>query len=301
MNFATFAFIVMTVFWGMTFPLIRVAVQTVSPSQFVFYRFGIALLLMVPVIIFKLRKATIPRGFGQLVIVGLILGVINWVSLQSQTIGLQYVESGRAAFLTGTYVVLVPFLSYLFGLGSAKPIDYFAALGALCGLFIFADPSTQGFCEGDLWILLCAFMYAVYIVVLQKWVTNDADPTMLAFFQLVGLFAGSGACVLVRSETFVPLNLAALAGILFCGIFATIGTTWIQARYQRETTPERVALIFSLEPVFAAAFGYLMLGEQLSLRAMLGCAVILGSIASAEYLKNAQSKAGHSLQQSQTQ
>lgn len=289
MNFSTLALVLVTVFWGMTFPLIRISIQTISPAQFVFYRFALALLVFAP---FAIRRARFARKrtlkhIGQ---IGFVLGLLNWISYQAQTIGLKYIESGRAAFITGTSVILVPFLSPFFRAGRPKAIDYLSAFGALFGLYLYTDPSVRSVSQGDLWVFLCAFTYAVYIHLLQKWVNDGADTTLLAFFQILGLFTGSGIYCFYRSEPFLTVGGQALVSIVFCAIFASIGTTWIQARYQKETTPERVALIFSLEPVFASAFGFVLLGEELSMRAMMGCSVILLSIVGSEYIKSKKSK-----------
>ena len=278
------ALLIGTFFWGITFPLLRISVRTLSPAQTVFIRFLIATLLMSPLVFYRVRRTsrTTLLNFTK---VGLALGCITWASYQAQTIGLVTVESGRAAFITGSAVVLIPLFSPLFGLKMPGKLDFVAALGVLLGLYFLTGATGQGIGTGELWVFLCAFTYALHVQFLQKWVKGNADAVLLAFFQFVGVLICSGLLMYVQEIPVPQFDTQTLAGLVVCAVFATIGSTWIQTRYQRDTSPERTALIFSLEPVFAAGFGYFLLDEKFSFEAWVGCSIILFSIVGIEWLK----------------
>jgi drug/metabolite transporter (DMT)-like permease len=277
---ADLALLLVTLLWGLTFPLIRSALQDLDPFWFIALRFALAalvflpLLLSVPAARAGLRRAWLP---------GLALAVIAWASYFSQVLGLRTVGAGRAAFITGTSVILVPLMSPLFRAGRPGRIDLVAALVATLGMYLLTDPRGSGFTSGDAWILLCAVMYAVYIHTLQKVLRSDPHELSLAFVQIAGV--GLCASLLIPAAASGPvLSKSVVIALLFCAVFATVGTFWLQTRYQRRTTPERVALIFAMEPVFASVFAYLLLGETLGLLAVAGGLLILVAVIGAELL-----------------
>jgi drug/metabolite transporter (DMT)-like permease len=277
---ADLALLLVTLFWGLTFPLIRDALTEISADWFVLLRFAAAAVLFLP-LLWALRSTA--SRLRAAVGAGAVLGFIAWSSYFAQTLGLRSTGAGRAAFLTGINVILVPLLSPLFRAGRPSRIDAAAALVALLGMYLLTDPARGGLQVGDVWILLCAFEYAVYIHVLQKYLRRGLDPTALAFTQIVGV-ALCAALVLPATQPAWPRpGRAALVGVGFCALFATVATFWLQARFQACTTPERVALIFALEPVFAAAFAYLLLEERLRPIAIVGAALILLAVAGAEW------------------
>jgi len=276
---ADFALLGVAFLWGITFPLIRGALETVSPHNFVAWRFTVASLAFLPLLAFRpgmgaaLRRALAP---------GLGLGVLAWSSYFSQTLGLQTVEAGRAAFITGTSVIMVPFLSPLFRAGRPSRLDVLAALVATAGLFLLTDPTGGGFSGGDAWILLCALTYTVYIHALQKVLRHEHGPVALAFTQVLGIAAAAWIAFPFAGEPLARPEGSALTAILVCALLATVGTFWLQTRFQGRTTPERVALLFAMEPVFATVFAYLLLGEVLAPLGFLGGFLILASVVGVE-------------------
>lgn len=273
--------LLVTVFWGLTFPLIRQALETLSPPQFVALRFSLATLAFLPLLLGS-RKAR--AGLSEMLLPGLILGAIAWASYFSQTLGLQTVGAGRAAFITGLNVILVPLLSPLFRAGRPSRLDVVAAVVATGGMYLLTDPRAGGITGGDLWILSCALSYAVYIHALQIALRRCDSATALAFAQ-VGAIALLSLLYLPTAGVGMPaLSGAVWIALLFCALFATVGTFWLQANFQSQTTPERVALIFSLEPVTAAIFAYWLLGETLSTVSIIGAVVIFVAVLGAELL-----------------
>jgi drug/metabolite transporter (DMT)-like permease len=279
---ADLALVLVTVFWGVTFPLIRSALADVGPHQFIGWRFVLATVAFLPLVVLDpgaragLRRAVRP---------GLLLGLIAWSSYAAQTIGLQTVPAGRAAFITGTAVILVPLMAPLFRAGRPTVVDFVAAVVAAAGLYLLTGAgatSGAGFGVGDLWVLTCALGYSTYLLVLQRVLRLEHHPTSLAFTQVatIGLI---GATVLgVRGNVAIEFSAEVLRALVFCALVATVGTFWLQTRFQGATTPQRASLIFSLEPVFATFFAWWLLGEILSPLGALGAALVLGAVVASE-------------------
>ena len=286
---AELAMVLVSLLWGVTFPLIRSAMEDIAPHQFVGWRFGLAVVAFLPfVLLHPEARAGLRRAFWP----GMLLGAIAWSSYFSQTIGLQTVPAGRAAFITGLSVVLVPLLSPIFRAGSPTRVDLLAAVVATLGLYLLTDGSQPGagFGVGDLWILGCALSYAVYIHVLQKMLRRRDHETSLAFTQVLGIFLVAMIPLVGSGDLRIEPTRGVIAALAVCALFATVGTFWLQTRYQGRTTPQRVALIFTLEPVFATGFAWWLLGETLGLRAALGAAVVLVAVLGAEFLGARQSR-----------
>lgn len=273
--------VVVTLIWGVTFPLIRDALSQIDAHTFVFYRFLIALCSFGVILIFKRPK----QWSKESVAWGVFLGILAGISYLTQSVGLQTVESGRAAFITGMNVVMVPFLAPLFKVGKLTAIDVGAALIALLGLYFLADPSAKGISLGDLWVLTCAIDYAFYVVMIQVYSKKKTfDSTTLAFLQIVGVFLVGTFSIPLAHKPFVH-STSVWTALLYCGTIASILPIWIQSKYQKDTTAQATALIFSLEPVFAAICGFFILHERMSMKGIFGAALILAAIAGSEWIK----------------
>lgn len=268
--------------WGITFPLIRGALESLSPHNFVAWRFSLATVAFLPLV---LARPGSRAALGRALWPGLWLGALAWSSYFTQTIGLQTVEAGRAAFITGTSVIMVPFLSPVFRAGRPTRVDVAAAGLATFGLFLLTGPTGGGgFTVGDAWILLCALTYTIYIHALQKVLRNAHGPMALAFTQVLGIGVAAWIAFPFAHEPLVVPGGQALVAILICALLATVGTFWLQTRFQGRTTPERVALLFSMEPVFATMFAYLLLGEVLAPLGFVGGFLILVAVVGVELL-----------------
>ena len=281
---ADLALVVVTLLWGVTFPLIRSALADVGPHQFVGWRFSIAVVAFLPLILVHPEAR---RGLRKALVPGLLLGVLAWSSYLSQTIGLQTVPAGRAAFITGTSVILVPLLAPLFRAGRPSSLDLAAALVATAGLYLLTggmSADRQGLGTGDLWVLGCAVGYSIYIHGLQKTLRFEHHEVSLAFTQILGIFVCGAGVMAATGDVRIPLTRDVMVGLGVCALLATVGTFWLQTRYQGRTTPQRVALIFSLEPVFATGFAWWLLGETLDLPGALGAALIMAAVLAAEFL-----------------
>lgn len=268
---ANLLFLLVTAIWGATFPLIKFAVNTMDPNVFVFLRFSLAALCMLPFLFFI--KAFKQASWGVLK-AGLILGVLNSAVYGFQTASMQYISASRCAFITGFSVVLIPFFSYFFKLARLRIIDVLAALICLFGLYILTGANLAGLNIGDLLVFLCALAWALEITYLQKLSMAHYPVILLAFLQIVFLIPIAlllGANKLQASICTWPV----FAVIVFCALFATIFPMIVQTKYQRDTTAVQASLIFSLEPVFASLYAYLFLHEIVTRATWIGGGLIV--------------------------
>lgn len=261
-----------TALWGITFPIIHNAVVLLNPFLFVGLRFTLAALFLLPLAWPALRK-----NGGKLLLGGIILGIINSAAYTSQTIGLQTIHSSRAAFITGLCVVLIPLLNPLFKLGKPSALDMLCSLLCLLGLYVLTGADFHAITTGDKWVLLCAVLFAIDISYLQKLSLRFNDHRTLAFY-LILFTAPLPFLFSFHTDWHAVLYPSVLFGILFCAIAATSLALFLQAKYQPFTTAPKAALIYSLEPVFASIFGFVINGEPLTHKTYMGGLLILLSL-----------------------
>ncbi|MBD2104546.1 DMT family transporter [Leptolyngbya sp. FACHB-261] len=256
--------VAITVVWGTTFPLLKGAVESLSPAVLIGSRFVIAALALAP---FVRLNITLLRD-------GLLLGLLLFAAFATQVLGLETTSANRAAFITALNVILVPLLEPL--LGRRLPHVALVAAGlALTGIGIMSWEGGS-WVVGDFWMLGCALSYALYILLLEA-VTPQHAPLSLSAVQLavVALLGlGWSAPALLEQWPAVRANFTA---VLYLGLIATAIATWVQAVAQRWLSASETALIYALEPVFAAVFSFWLLGESLGVRGLLGAGLVLGA------------------------
>ncbi len=266
------ALVLVTLAWGLTFPMIKGALAEVPPFTFLALRFPVALVILWPLLRGRIpARTSLPAG--------LVLGGLLAVSLYAQTQGLVYTTSTRSAFITGLSVILVPILYPVMTRRFPARWVVAGAAIALAGLYLLTNPDAGGLNRGDAITLLCALGFAIYIIFLE--IASRKHPYEdLLVCQFV-----------VLSVVFAPLAIGnggaagwgrgLVLGIAVTGpIFAL--TVYLQNRFQKNTTAPRAAVIFAGEPVFAAIFSYLLLAETLSPVQWGGGALILLGILAAE-------------------
>jgi len=239
-----------TVLWGLTFPLIKNALTAIAPATFVTVRFGLASLILLPFIIRDFKQSSVRP-----LVAGVILGTLNGLAYLLQTVGLQTISAAQAAFIIGITVIFVPLITPWLRLGKPHKIDFIAALLSILGLYIFTGFALQ-IRIGSLWCLLSTVSSALSIVFLQ-FITkkNPTSLSLLAFYQV--LFTIPIPAVISTGDA--AQNLAApavLAALLFCAIFATSIAFMVQTKFQHFVNPTTATLIYGLEPVFAMFFAW---------------------------------------------
>jgi drug/metabolite transporter (DMT)-like permease len=257
-----------TLIWGTTFPSIKVATAYLTPGQIVASRFAVALLALA----WFLRKATRLTWWH-----GLLTGSLAAISFLSLALGMKTTGSARSGFLIGLNVILVPLAMPFLG-KRLTPGAVIGAVLAAAGMAALAwDASVLSFSPGDWWVVLSAASFAAYILVMDRCV---------ALHDSRAFTAAQISCVLVIALLFSAKqgdHWPALHGpwpwvILYLGLVATAFAIWLQVKGQQVVTPVQAAIIYSLEPVFAAAFSALLLHERLRAQDLLGGALIVSGM-----------------------
>lgn len=250
--------------WGTTFPVIKDLVESVAPALLISSRFIIAALAFLP-----FCRSLNP----QLIREGSLLGLVAFVAYWMQVTGLQMASANRIAFLTSLHVVIVPLLSSLWGRTITVRMAV-AALLACAGVLVMSWQPGSSVNWGDLWGVGCAFCYAAHILLMEAVVRNHATlpftAVQLMTVALLGaIWAGPGG---FQQVSVLKTHWLAIG---YLGLMATALTTWTQAIGQRHLSATEAAIIYILEPVFAAVFAFWLLQEQITHQTALGAGLIL--------------------------
>jgi len=274
---ADIALLLMTLIWGASFPAVKIALLDASPFVFLSLRFSIASAVLLCLI--RTRLSCVERS---LVVPGLLLGASFFLGFAFQTVGLGITTASRSAFITGLSVVFVPFLGLRLEGKRVGRYAFFGVALALGGLWFITSPGGRGsFNLGDLLTLFCALAFALQIVLVQIYSKRHDYLKLMLFQFLVTVVLSVPSMILLESPRLVLSSRLVLAAA-FTAIVATVVAIGIQFRYQRLTTATRAAIIYTLEPVFAAGFAFLVLGELMRGRAWVGAGMILFAIAVSE-------------------
>ena len=275
-----------TLVWGTTFPIIRMATAHLNGAEISEIRFLIAGICMLP-FAFKASR----RAWRD----GALLGVIGMISYVSQAVGLEYISANRSAFLTSTNVLMVPFILWLLGARLTMQIIV-AALLACAGIGLMSWEGGGNWI-GDGLTLACALSYAIYVIVLSRRISAHPSRT-LAATQIVAMAVIGGIWLLVTHPQ--AQALAALLArsrpvalpLLYLGVVASAGMLFLQAVGQRRVSAEKSAVIYAMEPVFAALFGWLWLHELLGVRGLIGGALVVFAVILGEWRFASKSSTG---------
>lgn len=252
----------MTVIWGSTFPIMKVVIADLNLHLMILARFGLAGVALL------LWRRPAPAAVGA----GILLGLLGYFGILAQVQGLLTLSAGRAAFITGLSVVMVPFLAAVYLRTQLRPLAISGAALAAAGLGTLSfDGGPPG--TGDLWVLLSAGFFALYIVGLER-ALRLATPIDLAVVQ--ALTMGLLAAIPAIGEVHLLLSLsgAQLGWLLYLALVATALVLVLQGEGQRRVDATTAAIIYTLEPVFATLFAFLMLGELFGVRGWVGASAI---------------------------
>lgn len=270
---STLLMVIATLFWGASFLLTKLALEEISAVNFMFLRFIVAIISMLPVLIFSRIKFT-----KQVIKQGLILGVIQIGIMFLQIIGLETISASLSGFLSGFYIVFVLIIRFFIQKRLPHITDIFTCSICLGGLALLTHSFELTDGIGVIYTLGCAFCMALYIYVLD--VYSDNDPILLTFMQMLSLAAFPGFLHLLPGISFkIPTNLITWVAIIFCGVCCSSIAFWLQNKAQKNLGAFKVSIILMLEPVFCTILSYFILGEKLYTESYIGIAMILGSIA----------------------
>jgi|TARA_R110002050_G_scaffold24059_2_gene64061 drug/metabolite transporter (DMT)-like permease len=275
---ADFLLLTVAIAWGVTFLMVQDAIKSVPVYAFLFWRFGIATILMA-IIAYKyfdkLNKQTI--------LYGVILGCFLFSAFATQTFGLAYTKSSIIAFLTGLNVIIVPFLAYVVFKEHVRKMVFISSLIAVCGLYLLTMSGSLSLGKGEVLGIICALLFALQILFTDKY-SKRVNVYLLVLFQFITVTILSLIFSLsLDSVTFdLNFNNTFLKALIITSIFATVYAFLIQTYMQQFTTPTKTAVIFSMEPVSAGIYGYFVGNELLSSIQLFGATLIILALLLAE-------------------
>lgn len=275
---ADVSLLLVTFIWGSTFVLVQNAVALLEPFTFNGVRFGLAGLFLIAWL-FVFKRNILSMMNKKLLLSGVIMGTWLFTAYALQTFGLLHTTSSKAGFITGLSVVLVPLFGFLFLKETPKRFAVFGVGVATIGLYLLTLGDSLALNFGDILVFFCAISFAAHIVVTGKY-TPLYSTLLLTIVQIFTVSVLSSISAVLFEDwqrvfdSEVMGNANVFLALIICSIFATALAFLAQTNFQKFTTPTRVALIFAMEPVFAAITGFFWANERLGSKALLGCLLI---------------------------
>ncbi|HQA65823.1 MAG TPA: DMT family transporter [Bacillota bacterium] len=266
--------------WGFAFVAQRVGMQYVGAFTFNGVRFALGSISLIPLIIYFKNKKTAEQpeetASASALVPGIIAGSVLFFGASLQQAGLAYTTAGKAAFITGLYIVLVPllgiFLKQRVGLNT-----WLGVVLAVSGLFFLSVNEDFTIAFGDLLEIIGAFFWAVHILVIDYF-TKKVDALRLSCAQ----FAMCSALSIITALIFEDISVSGLSQaaipILYGGLLSVGVAYTLQVVAQKHAKPSHAAIILSMEAVFAALGGALLLKENMGVRGYLGCALMFAGM-----------------------
>jgi len=271
--------------WGAAFVAQREGVSMVGSFTFNAVRMTIGGLVLLPCIRWLDHKKGIQNGWKDadktLWIGGLLCGVVLFVASSLQQQGVAYTTAGKAGFITALYVVFVPVCGLFYG-KKPKPLLWLCVVAAAVGMYFLCMTESFSLQKGDMMILLSSFMFTAHILVIDHYspMVDGVKMSCIQFFT-AGILSIAPA-FLFETVSLTGILSAAIpilyAGVLSCGVAYTL-----QVVAQKDADPTMASLLLCLESVFAVVFGWILLGEALSVKEFVGCAIMFGAIVAAQF------------------
>lgn len=274
--YADLSMFIVAIIWGGGFVAVKGSLGEASPYYIITIRFTIAFVLLSLIYFrkFKLIDKKNIRG-------GIIIGIFLFLGFAAQTVGMKYTTAGKNAFLTGTYVVMVPFLNWIIKKKFPGIKSILAGFITLIGIGFLTISGKLLLGKGDLLTLLCALFFAVQIIAIEYY-ARGCDPILLTIVQLGTAALLSFICAISFETVPHNINRDFILQMGYLSIFSTTVAAVIQNVAQKYTASTHAALIMSLESVFGSIFSVLILGELFTHNMVIGCILIFSAIVISE-------------------
>ncbi len=283
---STFYLVLCAMIWGTGFVAQRAGMESMSPFYFSAFRMLVGALALLPIAYVTQRfqnkedsakeTTTSSKEKKSFLQAGLVCGIVIFFAGNFQQIGLVSVGAGKAAFITTLYIVLVPVLG-LFLRHKTRVFHWVGVVLGTAGLYFLSITQEFSIAPGDAIILIGALFWAIHILCMNHYAPrfNVAKLVSMQFF-----IAGVPTMVvaLLTEEINYSGFLTALPGILYLGIMSTAIAFTLQALGQKKANPTVASIILSTEALFGALGGYLILGEVLTTREIIGCVLMFGAV-----------------------
>lgn len=274
-NTAIIGLMFVTIIWGGGFVATDIALEYFTPFQIMTIRFFIAFAIFGLISIKDLKKSNKKE-----ILSGIILGVALFLGFAFQTIGLKYTTPSKNAFLTATNVVFVPFIAYFLLKKKISKNGLIGAVIATLGIAFLSLEKDFTIGYGDTLSLICALSFAFQIFLTSQYAIKY-NTSVLNTMQMFTSFILSFIFLFFKQEHNVDLsqiNQSSILGILYLGLGSTTICYLLQTNCQRYVDETKSAIILSMESLFGTIFSILILHEELSLKMIIGCFLILSAV-----------------------
>ena len=267
------------VIWGFAFVAQRVGMRHVGPFTFNAVRFALGSLALIPFAATAARRRRTRGGNDgngwkrTALIGGAISGTVIFLGASFQQTGLVYTTAGKAGFITGLYVVLVPLLGLAIGKMTSAG-TWIGVLLAAAGLYLLSFTGIFSISRGDLIVLAGTLFWAIHVLLISVLI-HRTEAVVLAMIQFSVCAILSFAAAFLFEEIEISGILDATVPILYGGLLSVGVAYTLQVIAQRKTPPSHAAIILSLETIFAALGGWIVLGEVIPAKGLVGCALML--------------------------
>ncbi|MDR1569709.1 MAG: DMT family transporter [Oscillospiraceae bacterium] len=282
---ATLMLLLAAIIWGSGFSAQRAGMERLGPMTFAAVRFCVAAVaLTIPVMIFRRRlRGGLKTALRETLGGGFICGFLLFAASLAQQIGLVHATSGKAGFITALYIVLTPIAGMLIGKRTGRFV--WVAVGfALAGMALMCIEPGFTIRQEDRWLMLCALIFTAQILAVDKYAPRSdgmllswIQVSVCAFFSVISMFIWEDPIGQAASRDIFSSWLP----IMYAGVMSCAAAYTLQIYGQRGAHPTLASLMMSLEAVFAALFGWIILGEQMTGRQSIGAVILFAATAAA--------------------
>ncbi len=269
--------------WGVAFIAQKEGMDHVGPMTFTFSRSLLAVIVLFPVTLL-LGKKPVGRALGygdkKLLKAGAMSGVFLFAATACQQIGLQYTTAGKAAFLTALYIVFTPIVGTVLGKRAGLPAWLGVLLGGV-GMYLLCMTGETGMGKGDLIVLLCAVLFTGQILVIDRY-SAEVDCVRMSCVQFAVAAVLSGIAMLIFEKPQIGAIVDGALPILYAGVLSSGVAYTLQIVGQKYADVTPATLTMSLESVFAAVAGWILLHEKMNSYEIAGCVLIFVAIVVAQ-------------------
>ena len=273
-----FALLGATVIWGSAFIAQSVGMDKIGPFTFQAVRCFLAVVFLFPASALFSKGKPFWKTWADPALwrSGVICGLALFAASSLQQIGLVYTDAGKAGFLTAMYIVFVPFLGLFVGRKPGRNA-LLSLIPAIVGLYLLSCTSVSGINKGDVLLLLCAVAFSVQILLIDRHCAG-LDGLKLNCIQALVVTVLSVPCALLTETVDASLIASCWLPLGYAGILSMGVAYTLQIVGQKRVAPSAAALLMSLESVFAALFGWLLLHETMTKAELLGCVLVFAAV-----------------------
>lgn len=271
---AAFGLIITTIIWGSSFAVMKDSLDILPPAYLLAMRFSIAAVCLIAIFFKRVRRVN-----QKDLLYGSILGAFLFLAYLFQTYGLKYTTASKNAFITTLYVILVPFLHWKINHTKPGQNNITAAVFAVAGLGLLTLEGDLSVNPGDFLTFICGICFAVHIVYIEKY-TVKHDPIVLTVVQITvcAILNWCAAPLLEGRPDLKPIDASLMMSLLYLAVLCTMLGFLLQNVGQKYLAPGTTSLLLSFESVFGLVFSVILLGEQLTVKLMAGCALMFAAV-----------------------